>query len=102
LERDSRTSLLVAEGGSADPLANGRVTMLGPCTRVGEDGGRARAAFFAVHPNATYYADFRDFTFWKLHVDYVRYIGAMAGCRGSARPTGGPPNRIPSLRRPPT
>jgi putative heme iron utilization protein len=34
-----------------------------------------RATFFAAHPNATYYADFRDFTFWKLHVDYVRYIG---------------------------
>src|SRR5947209_12518397 len=45
LERDPRASLLVAEGGSADPLANGRVTMLGPCTRVGEDGGRARATF---------------------------------------------------------
>jgi putative heme iron utilization protein len=75
LERDPRASLLVAEGGSADPLASGRVTMLGPCTRVGEDGGRARAAFFAAHPNATYYADFRDFAFWKLHVDHVRYIG---------------------------
>jgi heme iron utilization protein len=34
LERDPRASLLVAEGGSADPLANGRVTILGPCTRV--------------------------------------------------------------------
>jgi heme iron utilization protein len=75
LERDSRASLLVAEGGSADPLANGRVTMLGPCTRVGGDGGSARAAFFGAHPNSTYYADFRDFAFWKLHVDYVRYIG---------------------------
>lgn len=75
LERDPRASLLVAEGGSADPLANGRVTMLGPCMRVGDDAGRARAAFFAAHPNATYYADFRDFTFWKLHVEYVRYIG---------------------------
>jgi heme oxygenase (biliverdin-IX-beta and delta-forming) len=29
LERDPRASLLVAEGGSADPLANGRVTLLG-------------------------------------------------------------------------
>ena len=75
LERDPRASLLVAEGGSADPLANGRVTMLGPSTPVGEDGGRARATFFAAHPNSIYYADFRDFTFWKLHVDYVRYIG---------------------------
>jgi hypothetical protein len=75
LQRDPRASLLVAEGGSADPLANGRVTMLGPCTPVGEDCGSARAAFFAAHPNSTYYADFRDFAFWKLHVDHVRYIG---------------------------
>ena len=75
LERDPRASLLVAEGGSADPLANGRVTMLGPCTRVKGDGGSARAAFFGAHPNSTYYADFRDFAFWKLHVDHVRYIG---------------------------
>jgi len=75
LEQDPRASLLVAESRSADPLANGRVTMLGPCTRVEGDGGRLRAAFFAVHPNSGYYADFRDFAFWKLHVEYVRYIG---------------------------
>ena len=75
LERDSRASLLVAEGGAADPLANGRVTMLGPCTRVEGDGGSARDAFLATHPNAAYYADFRDFAFWRLHVEAVRYIG---------------------------
>ena len=75
LERDPRASLLVAEGGSADPLANGRVTMLGPCTRVEGDGGGVRSAFFAVHPNSAYYADFGDFAFWKLHVEAVRYIG---------------------------
>jgi putative heme iron utilization protein len=75
LERDPRASLLVAEGGSADPLANGRVTILGPCTRVEGACGSARAAFFAAHPNSSYYADFRDFAFWKLHVDHVRYIG---------------------------
>jgi heme iron utilization protein len=75
LERDPRSSLLVAEGGSADPLANGRVTMLGRCTRVEGEGGSARAAFLAAHPNSAYYADFRDFAFWKLHVESVRYIG---------------------------
>jgi len=75
LERDPRASLLVAESGAADPLANGRVTMLGPCTRVEGDGGSARAAFLAVHPNSSYYADFRDFGFWQLRVDHVRYIG---------------------------
>src|SRR5687767_9552598 len=64
LAHDSRASLMVNESGSADPLANGRVTMIGPCTRVTDDGGRARAAFLATHPNAAYYADFRDFAFW--------------------------------------
>src|SRR6266511_6135081 len=54
LERDPRASLLVAEGGSADPLANGRVTMLGPCTRVDADEARTRTAFFAAHPNSRY------------------------------------------------
>src|SRR6185295_12058456 len=75
LERDPRASLLVAESGADDPLANGRVTLLGPCARVEGEGGRARAAFLAVHPNAAYYADFRDFAFWTLRVNAIRYIG---------------------------
>lgn len=75
LDQDPRASLLVAEGGAADPLANGRVTMLGPCARVGGDVVSARTAFLAAHPNAAYYADFRDFAFWKLQVQSVRYIG---------------------------
>jgi putative heme iron utilization protein len=75
LKRDSRASLMVAESGSADPLANGRVTILGPCTRVEGDSGSTRCAFLAAHPNSAYYADFRDFAFWKLHAESVRYIG---------------------------
>src|SRR5437763_15605586 len=53
LERDARASLLVAESGSDDPLANGRVTMLGECRRVAADDSpeltHAREAFPAVH-----------------------------------------------------
>lgn len=75
LQRDPRASLLVAESGSEDPLANGRVTLLGPCAQVEGTGGSARVAFLAVHPNAAYYADFGDFAFWKLRVESVRYIG---------------------------
>ncbi len=75
LQRDPRASLLVAERGSTDPLANGRVTLLGPCTQVGADDGSARTAFLAAHPNAAYYADFGDFAFWKLRVESIRYIG---------------------------
>jgi putative heme iron utilization protein len=79
LEHDARASLLVAERGSDDPLANGRVTMLGECRRIAATDARqltqAREVFLAVHPQARYYADFRDFAFWTLRVDAVRYIG---------------------------
>jgi putative heme iron utilization protein len=75
LERDARASLMIAESGSADPLANGRVTLLGPCRRIAGDAASARRAFLASHPNAGYYADFKDFAFWKLNVESVRYIG---------------------------
>jgi heme iron utilization protein len=54
LDRDQRASLLVAEAGAADPLANGRVTMPGPCARVEGDAGSARVAFLAAHPICRY------------------------------------------------
>lgn len=74
LERDARASLLVHEDGATDPLANGRVTLVGRCTKV-EEPGEAREAFLAVHPQASYYVDFKDFAFYRLAVDKVRYIG---------------------------
>lgn len=74
LERDPRASLMVAESSAVDPLANGRVTLLGPCTRS-QSVDTARAAFLAAHPDASYYVDFKDFGFWTLRVESVRYIG---------------------------
>lgn len=75
LRSDDRVSLLVAEGGEDDPLANGRVTLLGRCAPVSETDEGARAAYLARHPNASYYADFKDFRFWRLAVTSARYIG---------------------------
>ena len=75
MTRDPRASLVVVETGSPDPLANGRVTLIGTCAKVEGDNGQARTAFLDAHPNAAYYADFRDFAFWKLSVESIRYIG---------------------------
>jgi putative heme iron utilization protein len=78
LQRDGRASLLVNELGKADPLANGRVTLLGPVTRVERDAQdlpALRATFLAAHPNAGYYVDYADFDFWRLSLNSVRYIG---------------------------
>jgi len=76
LKRDPRASLLVAESRAADPLANGRVTLLGPCTPVDDgDAAGAREVFLAAHPGASYYVDYRDFGFFRLHTQSIRYIG---------------------------
>lgn len=77
LRADDRASLLVAEAGEENPLALGRVTLLGRCALVADDGGSARAAYLAHHPDAAYYADFKDFHFWRLTVESVRYIGGF-------------------------
>ena len=74
LRKDARASLLLAQGGADDPLANGRVTLVGDCTLLA-DPEAARAAYLERHPNAGYYADFKDFNFWRLEVAAVRYIG---------------------------
>jgi hypothetical protein len=76
LRRDPRASLLVAESKEGDPLANGRVTLLGTCREV-PDAERegTKEAYLAAHPNASYYVDYADFRFWRLDVESVRYIG---------------------------
>jgi len=74
LRKDARASLLIAQEGADDPLANSRVTLVGDCTPVA-DPEAARAAYLERHPNAGYYADFKDFNFWRLEVAAIRYIG---------------------------
>jgi hypothetical protein len=78
LLRDARASLLVHEQGKADPLANGRVTLIGPVTQVTRDAGELpvlRQTFLGAHPNAGYYVDYADFDFYRLSLSAVRYIG---------------------------
>jgi putative heme iron utilization protein len=77
--RDARASLLVTEPvpDGADPLASGRVTLLGLLHQIDDDDERdvARARYLEANPAASYYIDFGDFTFLRLAVDHVRYVG---------------------------
>ncbi len=80
LRRDRRASLLVAEAGQVgdDPLALGRVTLVAHAEALepkSEEADLARGAFLKTHPGAAYYVDFRDFSFWHLGVESIRYIG---------------------------
>src|SRR6476646_4214067 len=77
--RDPRASLLVTEPvpEGSDPLASGRVTLLGLLAPIEDDAARAvaRDRYLAANPAASYYIDFGDFTFLRLTVDHVRYVG---------------------------
>jgi hypothetical protein len=68
----------VTEEGAADPLAAGRMTLLGACARVpGAERDAAIAAFLDVHPGASSYAGFGDFAVWRLEVSQARWIGGF-------------------------
>src|SRR4051794_19060794 len=76
--RDPRASLLVTEPvpDGADPLASGRVTLLGLLSSVADDDRPvARDRYLAANPSAAYYIDFGDFTFYRLDVETIRYVG---------------------------
>ena len=87
LEACPHASILVSAAESvqnADPLALGRMTLLGECRRLergpaGEADGAtdARARFLAAHPEAGGYAAFPDFDLWRLEVIQVRWVGGF-------------------------
>ncbi len=81
LEACSHASLLVSEtggGGGVDPLALGRVTLVGSCGRVPDgDLEACRKTFLDVHPEASTYVGFADFGFFRLAPDHVRYVGGF-------------------------
>jgi putative heme iron utilization protein len=68
LLRDPRCSLLVGEPGKGDPLAHPRLTAIGRAERIAADETRDRLKrrYLARHPKAELYADFGDFSFWRI------------------------------------
>ncbi len=76
LEADPRASLLLAEGGKGDPLAHPRLTVLGRAARTEEP--RVRSRFLARHPKANLYADFGDFSFWRMDITGAHLNGGFA------------------------
>lgn len=79
LEADPRASLLITQPGwTGDPLAAGRLTLIGGARRVPSDETPARAAYLARHERARYWADFDDFSLWRLEVSDLYFVGGFA------------------------
>jgi putative heme iron utilization protein len=75
---EPRCSLLVMQSGAdADPLGAPRVTLLGTATRVTEPTAAMRALYLERQPSAKYWIDFSDFSFFRLDVTDVYFVGGF-------------------------
>ena len=76
LLEDARASILIdGTDAAADPLQGARLTLSGTAEKV--NGETVKARFLARHPEAALYADFPDFSFWRLAVEGAHYIGGF-------------------------
>lgn len=73
---DNRASILFdGTDGLGDPLQGGRVSLHGRAHAV--DGEAVRRRFLARHPEAAGYADFGDFSFYRLDAEGAHYVGGF-------------------------
>tara|TARA_B100000700_G_scaffold331095_1_gene461356 strand:- start:2810 stop:3631 length:822 start_codon:yes stop_codon:yes gene_type:complete len=78
LVSNCKSSLLIAEGGEGNPLALGRVTLVGDCTKLPKNEvSVAKSIFLEKHPSSRFYVEFEDFDFYCLQVESIRYIGGF-------------------------
>src|SRR5208282_3059955 len=79
LQADPRSGLLVAQPDAiGDPLGASRVTLLGNVLPVpAPEAAGARKLYLARHANSKYWVDFDDFSFYRMDVVDVYYVGGF-------------------------
>lgn len=76
-KEDRRASLFVSpQMAHGRPLALERATLVGQIKRV-DHVQACRQRYLDEHPHAARYVEFSDFSFWRLRVERVRYIGGF-------------------------
>ena len=95
LQADPRASLLVTQSdASDDPLGASRITLIGNVQRIPvPEVADARALYLARYENSKYWVDFEDFSFYRMEVVDLYYVGGFgvmgwveASAYGMARP----------------
>ncbi len=79
LQADPRASLLVTQpDASGDPLGASRITLLGNVVPVPEtDLVESRRLYLDRYANSNYWVDFKDFSFYRMEVVDVYYVGGF-------------------------
>ena len=79
LQANPRASQLVTQpDASGDPLGASRVTLVGDVLPVAEKGvAQARTLYLARYANSKHWVDFEDFSFYRMDVVDVYYVGGF-------------------------
>jgi putative heme iron utilization protein len=79
LQADPRASLLVTHAdGDSDPLGASRVTLIGNVRTIPEpEIAEARRLYLERYANSKYWVDFDDFSFYRMDVVDVYYVGGF-------------------------
>src|SRR5437588_3174747 len=79
LQADARASLLVTQDESGgNPLGASRVTLVGNVLPLPEwEVAEARELYLARYTNSKYWVDFEDFSFYRMDVVDVYYVGGF-------------------------
>jgi putative heme iron utilization protein len=84
LQVDPRASLLVTQpsstqpDASSDPLGASRVTVMGNVSTILQpEVAEARTLYLDRYPNSKYWVDFDDFSFYRMDVLEVYYVGGF-------------------------
>src|ERR1700723_1311184 len=79
LKADPRASLFVAQtAGDGDALGAARATLIGQAKPVADNEvASARELYLAKHENSRYWVDFADFSFFRLDLVDVYYVGGF-------------------------
>lgn len=96
LQANPHASLLVAQSDAGgDPLGASRVTLVGNAAPMAESGAEpgtdkdvaeARTLYLARYPNSKHWVDFEDFSFYRMDVVDVYYVGGF-GVMGWVSPS---------------
>ena len=79
LQADPRASLLVTQAdGDGDPLGASRVTLIGNVLTIPQSEiADARTLYLERYANSKYWVDFEDFSFYRMNVVDVYYVGGF-------------------------
>jgi len=75
LHSDARASLMADERKAGDPLEGARVMLMGRCVK--DDDPVTRVAYLRRHPDAEMYANFSDFSFYRMEIGQAHLVAGF-------------------------